>query len=63
MTKSSRKPRRRDQVVRLEDLAPRKDIIGGSGRTVFGQTTVRPPGKPDQPRRPAGSDGEREPSE
>ncbi len=60
MTKSSRRPRRRDRVVRLEDLAPRKDIVGGSGRAIFGQTTVRPPANSDRPLEEPGSGDHRE---
>ena len=30
------KPKKRNDVVLLEDLAPRKDVKGGAGKIVFG---------------------------
>lgn len=49
MTRSSRKRERRGGIVRLDDLAPRKEILGGSARAVFGQTTAEPPALPGPP--------------
>ena len=49
MTRTKGKnPRRRAEVVRLEDLAPRKEILGGSGKAVFGQATPTPAGSGDR---------------
>lgn len=45
-----RKPGRKDAIVRIEDLAPRKDPSGGSGKMLFGQDAARPEtsrGKPE----------------
>jgi hypothetical protein len=40
MEKPTRKPTpRRKEVIRLEDLAPRKEVAGGAGRLLFGQGT------------------------
>jgi hypothetical protein len=38
-----KKSRRRKEVVLLRDLAPREDVVGGSGQILFGQT-IHPPG-------------------
>ena len=40
------------RVVSLNDLAPRAEVQGGSGRRVFGQDTLGPE-KPDAPTRRA----------
>ena len=37
-----KKSRRRKEVVLLQDLAPRKDVAGGSGQILFGQDTIPP---------------------
>lgn len=57
------KPRKKDAVIRLEDLAPRQDVKGGGGKRLFGERGAgdleRPPsdegegGHPAWPRRPA----------
>ena len=41
-----RKNRKKEDLVLLNDLAPRKEIKGGAGKRVFGeraQETVQPP--------------------
>jgi hypothetical protein len=32
-----RSPRKKQKVVRLDDLAPRQDVSGGAGKLVFGE--------------------------
>ncbi len=46
-----KRPKRRREVVLLRDLAPRKDVAGGSGQIPFGQdvSTEEPP-KKDRPK-------------
>lgn len=47
----TRKGKRDDEVVRLEDLAPRQDPRAGKGAVLFGQgSESRKPGVP--PRKP-----------
>jgi hypothetical protein len=41
-----KKPRRRKEVVLLQDLAPRKDVAGGSGQILFGQDIAPPRDRP-----------------
>lgn len=44
-----------DEVVRLEDLAPREDVKGGAGKLLFGERRETPPRAPerdDGPSRP-----------
>jgi hypothetical protein len=45
-----KKARRKGKVILLEDLAPREDIQGGSGRLLFGQH-VEPAKPPEKKRR------------
>ena len=44
------KPRKdRSRVILIRDLAPRKDVIGGAGKLLFGErqeTTEDPPKQP-----------------
>jgi len=46
----SKNPRRRKEVILLQDLAPRKDIAGGSGQVLFGQGTNSPGDTPKKGR-------------
>ena len=39
--KKAEKRRKKDEVILLEDLAPRKDVKGGAGKFVFGEQVVR----------------------
>jgi hypothetical protein len=42
-----KKPRRRrKEVILLQDLAPRKDVAGGSGQIFFGQDVNQPGDRP-----------------
>jgi hypothetical protein len=34
------RPGKEEEVILLEDLAPRKDVKGGSGKVLFGQEGV-----------------------
>ena len=45
-----KKGRRRREVILLEDLAPRRDVRGGSGRILFGQH-VDPEESPEEKRK------------
>jgi hypothetical protein len=45
-----KKPRRGQPMVRLEDLAPRKDPAGGSGKVRFGENAERPATREKPPR-------------
>jgi hypothetical protein len=54
--------RQKDEVVRLEDLAPRKEILGGGRRAVFGQAAPSLPDRPGGPERAPRTPGERKPS-
>jgi len=47
MKKSDRKTaKRRKGVILLQDLAPRKDVAGGSGQILFGQDLNQPVDEP-----------------
>jgi hypothetical protein len=46
----TRKGKRDEEVVRLEDLAPRQDPKAGKGAVLFGQGSESR--KPDAPRKP-----------
>ncbi|HXJ79591.1 MAG TPA: hypothetical protein VMS64_13030 [Candidatus Methylomirabilis sp.] len=49
-----RKTKKR-KVVRLEDLAPRQDVLGGAGKLVFGEGVVEQQGDSGRTARPARS--------
>ena len=40
-----REPKRDDTVVRLEDLAPRKNVKGGARKRLFGQEVAPQPSR------------------
>lgn len=40
--KDEKKLKRRKEVILLRDLAPRKDVAGGSGQILFGQDLNQP---------------------
>lgn len=37
MKKGHDRPKKGDEVIRLEDLAPQKDVQGGAGKRLFGE--------------------------
>jgi hypothetical protein len=39
-----KRQKRKNRVIRLEDLAPREDVKGGTSKPVFGQTGHSPLG-------------------
>jgi hypothetical protein len=44
-------PKQDEEVILLEDLAPRKDVKGGAGKILFGEDIVAGPVEepPDEP--------------